>query len=332
MTLARSGVIESVETTMSALLVCSIGMRVGPVVVTISSSTPISLASSRARSTSEPVGCILSSVMPKGGIARSMAIRILPAFLMSSSVSACAARPSDSRAKVAPAIRRSSEAVFMVRLLAQDDVGQAVAVILLVDRVQLAVLEIGGDPHVDLLQEARLVLLDADRELEGVEHELDLDLARRVLLVDRRDQELGGREDVDLAAQVGLRLGGVVLEAHQLHALGSFLGELGVVRRAAYPAHGLAAELSQAFDVHALWRGDHRAQHGVALREVDHLGALRRDRERRDHQVGLAGLQRRDACGAGRRHTLELQPQSLASALAVATSEPVGCILSSVMP
>src|ERR1700736_5933427 len=223
MTLARSGVIESVETTMSALLVCSIGMRVGPVVVTISSSTPRSLASSWARSTSEPVGCILSSVMPKGGIARSTAIRILPAFLMSSSVSACADSPSDSRAKVAPAIRRSSKAVFMVRLLSQDDVGQAVAVILLVDRVQLAVLEVGGDPLVDLLEEARFVLLDTDRELEGIEHELDLDLASRVLLVDLRHQQLGGREDVDLAAQESLRLGGVVLEAHQLHALGAFL-------------------------------------------------------------------------------------------------------------
>src|SRR5229473_1031262 len=187
MTLARSGVIESVETTMSALLVCSIGMRVGPVVVMISSSTPRSLASSRARSTSEPVGCILSSVMPKGGIARSMAIRILPAFLMSSSVSACADSPSDRKAKAAPAIRRNIEAVFMARLLVQDDVGQAVAVILLVDRIQLSVFEVGGDPLVDLFQEPRFVLLDADRELEGVEHELDLDLAGRVLLVDRRD-------------------------------------------------------------------------------------------------------------------------------------------------
>src|SRR5882672_7053819 len=164
MTLARSGVIESVETTMSALLVCSIGMRVGPVVVTISSSTPRSLASSRARSTSEPVGCILSSVMPKGGIARSMATRILPAFLMSSSVSAWTVTTSDSTAKAAAAITRSREAVFIAGLLVEDDIGQAVAVIFLVDRIQPTVLEVGCNPLVDLFEQALFVLLDADRE------------------------------------------------------------------------------------------------------------------------------------------------------------------------
>src|SRR6266700_1857779 len=110
MTLARSGVIESVETTMSALLVCSIGMRVGPVVVTI---------------------------------ARSMASRILPAFFMSSSVSACADSPSDRRAKAAPAIGRSSEAIFMARLLVQDHIRQIAAELLLVYGVQGAVLELG---------------------------------------------------------------------------------------------------------------------------------------------------------------------------------------------
>src|SRR5882724_8003563 len=247
--------------TMSALLVCSIGMRVGPAVVTISSCTPRSLASSRARSTSEPVGCILSSVMPNGGIATSIATRILPAFLISSSVSALAdtlraGRPNDNRAKAAPATRRSSVRVFMLDLLVQDDVRQAVAVILLVDRVEPAVLEVDGDPLVDLFEKPRLVLLDADGELEGVEHELDLDLAGRVLLVDRRDQELGGREDVDLAAQEGLRLGGVVLVAHELHALGAFLGELGVVGGATHRAHRLAVQIGQALDADALGRGD----------------------------------------------------------------------------
>ena len=100
MTLARSGVIDSVEITRSALSVCSIGMRVGPVVVTISSFTPRSLASSCAVSTSEPVGWSLSSVMPKGGIARSMAIRIFLACRMLSSVSAAAAEPNVSDARL----------------------------------------------------------------------------------------------------------------------------------------------------------------------------------------------------------------------------------------
>src|SRR4029453_5298660 len=203
---------------MSALLVCSMGMRLGPVVVKISSCTPRSLARSLARSTSEPVGCILSSVMPKGGIAVSMATRIFPAFLISSSVSACAGRPND-RAAAAPPMRCSNKRFFMIFLLVQDDVGQAVGVVLLVDRGEVAVLEVGGDPLVDLFKEALLVLLDANGELEGVEHELDLDLAGRVLLVDRRDQQLGGREDVDLARQEGLRFRGVVFVTHHLHAL-----------------------------------------------------------------------------------------------------------------
>src|SRR5580704_2929918 len=274
MTLARSGVIESVETTMSALLVCSIGMRVGPVVVTISSSTPKSLASSRARSTSDPVGCILSSVMPKGGIARSMATRILPAFLMSSSVSACADSPSDRSAKAAPAMRRSSEAGFMACLLVHDHIRQIAAELLLVDGVKRTVLELGRHPLVHLFEQPRLVLLHANGELEVVEHELHFDLTRRVLLVELPDQHLGSGEDVDLAAQGRLPLGGIVLVAHQLHALGTFPGELGVVRRAAHRAHGLAVEVGQALDVDALGGRDHRAQHGVALGEIDHLGAL----------------------------------------------------------
>ena len=64
MTLARSGVIESVEITRSALPVCSDGMRAAPVVGTCSNCRPQSAASSLAVSMSEPVGCILSSVMP----------------------------------------------------------------------------------------------------------------------------------------------------------------------------------------------------------------------------------------------------------------------------
>src|SRR5579883_1463227 len=266
-------------------------MRDGPVVVTISSGTPRSWASSLAVSTSEPAGCILSSVMPKGGIAVSIAIRTLPAFLMSSSASACATALSASRATATPAI----SLFIMNLLLLGDQVRQIAAEVLLVEGVQLAVLDVGQHPLVDLVEQPLLALLDADAELEVVEDELDLDLARRVLLVELRHDHLGGREDVDLAAQERLALGGIVLVAHQLHALGPFLGELGVVRRAADGADGLAVEIGELGNLHRLRRGDHRAQHGIALREVDHLGALGRVGQARDHQVGLAGLQRRNA-------------------------------------
>ncbi len=47
---------------------------------------------SLALSTSEPVGCMLASFMPKGGEPRSTAMSILPRFLISSSVSARAGR------------------------------------------------------------------------------------------------------------------------------------------------------------------------------------------------------------------------------------------------
>src|SRR5258708_15434476 len=186
---------------MSALLVCSMGMSVGRVVVTIWGSTPLSLAGSRARSTSEPVGCILPSVMPKGGIARSMAIRILPAFFMSSSVSACADSPSDRRAKAAPAIRRSSEAIFIARLLVQDHIRQIAAELLLVYGVQGAVLEPGRNPLVHFFQQPRFVLLDADGAPALVEHALHFNLTSRVVLIELPDQHFGGGADVDLTAQ-----------------------------------------------------------------------------------------------------------------------------------
>src|SRR5258708_27733488 len=200
MHLALSGVIERVEISRSALPVCSSEIRVGPVVVTISSSTPRSLASSRATSTSDPVGWSLSSVMPNGGIARSMAIRIFFACGMSSSVSACAGSPNDSRASSPSKAMRSVPAVLIARSLLDDDIGQIVAVMFLVDRVQRAVLDVCRDPFVDLVEQALLVLLDADRELERIEHELDFDLARRILLGDRRHQQFDLHEAVDLAA------------------------------------------------------------------------------------------------------------------------------------
>ncbi|CKT01478.1 Uncharacterised protein [Mycobacterium tuberculosis] len=52
------------EITMSALSVCRKGMRLAPVVGTISSSRPRLLASSRAVSTSEPVALSFSSFRP----------------------------------------------------------------------------------------------------------------------------------------------------------------------------------------------------------------------------------------------------------------------------
>src|SRR4029453_8986223 len=276
---------------MSALLVCSMGMRLGPVVVTISSCTPRSLARSLARSTSEPVGCILSSVMPKGGMAVSIATRIFPAFLISSSVSACTDRPNDGT-RAAPATRRSRVRFFMIFLLVQNDVRQISAELLLVDGVQSAVLELRRHPLVHFFEQPRLVLLNADGELEGVEHKLDLDLARWILLVELADQHLGGREDINLARQEGLPLGRVVLIADQLHTLRRFFGELGGVGRAAHGGNCLAVEIGQALHVNALRGRDNGAQNRVGLRKANHLGALRRPREGGGDQLGLAGSTR----------------------------------------
>src|SRR5882724_1320778 len=122
--------------------------------------------------------------MPNGGIARSIAMRIFFACRISSSVSARAGSPSDSRASTAAKARLSLRAIFIGWSLFDDDIGQVVAELLLVNGVQRAVLQVRRDPLVDLFEQALFVLLDADRELERVEHELDLDLARRVLLAD----------------------------------------------------------------------------------------------------------------------------------------------------
>ena len=65
MTLARSGVIDSVEITRSALPVCSDGNARGAGgrhVLELAGPSPWPAA--LAVSMSEPVGCILSSVMP----------------------------------------------------------------------------------------------------------------------------------------------------------------------------------------------------------------------------------------------------------------------------
>ena len=102
--MARSGVIDSVEMMMSALPVSTLGMRVAPVVWMNSSSSPQSLASSCATSTSDPVGFMLLSIMPDGGMARSVEMRIFLACMTSSSksaragVAASTARPHTARA------------------------------------------------------------------------------------------------------------------------------------------------------------------------------------------------------------------------------------------
>ena len=50
---------------------------------------------------------------------------------------------------------------------------------------------------------------------------------------------------------------------------------------------------------------------GIRQREVDHLGAVGRDRERRDHEIGFVGLQHRDARWAGRGDDLEFHAEIL---------------------
>src|SRR5690349_17999614 len=60
------------------------------------------------------------------------------------------------------------------------------AVPLLVDRAELAVLQVALHPVVDPRLELRIVLAQADAEIVGLHDDLRLGRARRVLLVDRR--------------------------------------------------------------------------------------------------------------------------------------------------
>src|ERR1700730_7798670 len=143
-------------------------------------------------------------------------MRIFLACLMSLSVSARGAATLSSSAKPASSIvdsmrsddmrflpgdfflRDTSDAIF------QNDIGQIIAVIFLVDRVELAVLQIGLHPIRDSLQQPGLALLHADGELEGFEHEFQLELAARIPRGDRPEQQFAGREQVDLAADESL--------------------------------------------------------------------------------------------------------------------------------
>ena len=54
---------------------------------------------------------------------------------------------------------------------------------------------------------------------------------------------------------------------------------------------------------------------GIGNREVDHLGAVGRDRQRGDDEVRLVGLQHRNARRARRGHDLQVDPEILGEKL-----------------
>src|SRR5450631_3882378 len=84
------------------------------------------------------------------------------------------------------------------------------AVILLVDRGELAVLEVGLDPVIRPRQQLWLVLAHADGEIVGLHGDLGLDRASRVLLADCRQQRARRRQDIDLPGSHRKGHGGVV--------------------------------------------------------------------------------------------------------------------------
>ncbi len=75
---ARSGVAPITAITTSTLSVSRNGMRLMPVICCSSSSTPSSLATMPARSTSRPTGCWFWSVKPNGGTSIGTPIRTTP--------------------------------------------------------------------------------------------------------------------------------------------------------------------------------------------------------------------------------------------------------------
>src|SRR6478609_2456910 len=137
---------------MSALPEFTLGMRVAPVVGTHSICRPQSAASSLAVSTSEPMGCMLESIMPAGGIAMSVEMRIFLAFMMSSSRSAWAAdRAAKLRAVATRAVRNTfTDVSFWVSGMRDSEVA-------LDELLQFGGLRVGEDVGRALLPDAACV-------------------------------------------------------------------------------------------------------------------------------------------------------------------------------
>src|SRR5262245_28557167 len=171
-------------TTRSALSVISKGMRLAPLVVTISRATPRSCASNWAVSYSEPVISSLSFLYDHGGTLGSMAMRIFLACWIRASVSVWAwtfetARVSTESASTAK-VRRSMMCLLGGWMRVSDRLPdfcrQVRAVELPVDGVELAVGHPVLDPLVQEGLERRFVLPQADADRELREDELRLQL------------------------------------------------------------------------------------------------------------------------------------------------------------
>jgi hypothetical protein len=142
-----------------------------------------------------------------------------------------------------------------------------------------------------------------------LEQQLVLGVELRVLLHHVAGHGGAGGQRLRLARDERGDGGVVVLEALVVQRGGRDLGQLLVFHGATRDGHRLAAHVGKGLDVQALGR-EHGLEEGrVGRREVDDLLALRVLAQRGDHQVGLLGLQVRNAVGAGDGHQFDLHAQ-----------------------
>ena len=177
--------------------------------------------------------------------------------------------------------------------------------------LQLAGLLRLGDDLVDLGQQRRLVLVQADVAGRVLDHELQHRRARRALLGDRGGDRVAGGDQVDLAGDEGGDGGVVVLVALDRGRGRRALGQLLLLDRAARGADGLAGEILVLGRRDRLGAVDAGEERRVGDREVDHLLALGVLAEAGDDEVGLLGLQVGDAVGAGDGDDLGLHAELL---------------------
>ena len=140
---------------------------------------------------------------------------------------------------------------------------------------------------------------------------LRLDRARRVLLADRRQQRARRRQDVDLARR--RRPAPWWRRPRSARAARPWPR---CVRSLSCVVPRTTATFLPSRSAICLICSDFSARHdrrmvGIGDREVDDLGAVRRDRQGRDDEVGLVGLQHRDARRPGGGDDLELDAQIL---------------------
>ncbi|CAM2164980.1 hypothetical protein BO443_130120 [Burkholderia orbicola] len=166
------------------------------------------------------------------------------------------------------------------------------------------------DRIVDLREQARFVLVDADEARRILDHELHLGAARRILRENRRRDDVAGGDQLDLPRQERLDRRVVVLEALDRRVRRE-LRQRDLLERAARGADRLAGEVGRRAHLH-VGRPEHALEiRGVCAREVDDLLAFRGLAERRDHHVDLVGRQVRNPVRAVHGHQLQLDAERL---------------------